>query len=102
MAKRGLTLGGWPADQGPEIDLYGLLRSLKSQGLQTPCLFRFPDIVNHRVARLHECFDKAINRYEYQACHVVVQPSAIGFGVRFQCSKDYSFETDLEHQCCNS
>ena len=34
------------------IDLHGLVRSLKQQGLQTPCLFRFPDVVSHRIAKL--------------------------------------------------
>jgi len=47
--------------------LFGLLRSLKEQGLQTPCLFRFPDIVNHRIGQLQECFENAIKRFEYQA-----------------------------------
>lgn len=48
------------------MDLFGLVRSLKEQGLQTPCLFRFPDIISHRITLLQSCFDRAINRYEYQ------------------------------------
>ena len=48
------------------MDLFGLVRSLKEQGLQTPCLFRFPDIVNQRITQLQGCFDKAIDRYEYK------------------------------------
>ena len=54
------------AVEGPTVDLFGLVRSLKEQGLQTPCLFRFPDIVNERMTQLQGCFDKAIGRYEYQ------------------------------------
>ena len=53
------------ADEGPSIDLFGLVRSLKEQGLQTPCLFRFPEIVNHRLSQLQHCFDSAVRKFEY-------------------------------------
>lgn len=54
------------SEGGVTVDLYGLVKSLKDQGLQTPCLFRFPDIVNHRMSQLQNCFDRAIVRYDYQ------------------------------------
>ncbi len=49
-----------------KIDLYDLLRSLQEQGMQTPCLFRFPDIVNDRIQKLQSCFDNARARYKYK------------------------------------
>lgn len=37
------------AEDGPVIDLFTLASSLKDEGLEVPLLFRFPDIVNHRL-----------------------------------------------------
>lgn len=31
------------------IDLYSLASTLKDEGLEMPLLFRFPDIVDHRL-----------------------------------------------------
>jgi arginine decarboxylase-like protein len=37
------------AGEGTSIDLYTLASSLKDEGLELPLLFRFPDIVSHRL-----------------------------------------------------
>jgi hypothetical protein len=37
---------------GPSLDLYALVSDLKRRGLQTPVLFRFPDVTAHRQAKL--------------------------------------------------
>lgn len=40
------------ADAGPVIDLFSLASTLKDEGLELPLLFRFPDIVCHRLHQL--------------------------------------------------
>ncbi|EIE21904.1 arginine decarboxylase [Coccomyxa subellipsoidea C-169] len=61
-------------DGGPVIDLFTLASTLKDEGLEMPLLFRFPDIVNHRLHLLQGCFDKAVARYEYQGSYRGVFP----------------------------
>ncbi|BDA46967.1 Biosynthetic arginine decarboxylase [Coccomyxa sp. Obi] len=61
-------------DAGPVIDLFTLASTLKDEGLELPLLFRFPDIVNHRLNLLQGCFDRAVARYEYQGCYRGVFP----------------------------
>lgn len=56
------------------IDLWTLVEQLKSQGIQLPCLLRFPDILCDRLIRLNECFAKAITRYGYQGHYQGVYP----------------------------
>ena len=60
------------ADDGASIDLYEVATSLKEGGLELPMLFRFPDIVGHRVAQL-------------QACAYIRSPLRLLLLVRAQC-----------------
>lgn len=41
------------ADPEREVDIYRLVQQLHEQGLRTPCLLRFLDIVGDRIARLN-------------------------------------------------
>ncbi|OKH16915.1 biosynthetic arginine decarboxylase [[Limnothrix rosea] IAM M-220] len=56
------------------VDLFELVTSLKAQGIQMPCLIRFPDILRDRLVRLNECFATAIARYGYQGNYRGVYP----------------------------
>ncbi len=56
------------------IDLYELIQSLGQQGLDTPLLIRFNDILADRLARLHDCFERAIARYGYNNRYQGVYP----------------------------
>ncbi|MEM9069028.1 MAG: biosynthetic arginine decarboxylase [Myxococcota bacterium] len=47
------------------IDLYELTRQLDMRGLDLPLLIRFPNILQHRIRLLNECFNKAIDEYGY-------------------------------------
>ena len=62
--------------------------------MQTPCLFRFPDIVNDRIQRLQDCFDNARARYKYEvsmaaSCSAQTE-AAVGF--RFPASNFWPVE----------
>jgi arginine decarboxylase-like protein len=42
----------WGSGSGFAFDLYALAEKLKERGLQTPMLFRFPDVAVHRLQQL--------------------------------------------------
>ncbi len=56
------------------VDLFELVTTLKEQGIQMPCLLRFPDILRDRLVRLNQCFATAIARYGYQGKYRGVYP----------------------------
>jgi len=56
------------------IDLYELTNSLVERGLELPLLIRFPNILQHRIRLLNQCFEKAITEYEYPARYRGVFP----------------------------
>ena len=47
------------------VDLYELVQQLGMRGLDLPLLIRFPNILQHRIRLLNECFAKAMEEYEY-------------------------------------
>src|SRR5690606_1206988 len=55
-------------------DLYELVEDLKERGLDLPLLIRFPDIIGHRIQRLNEAFQKAIEEYNYEGRYQGVFP----------------------------
>lgn len=56
------------------IDLHELCESLKARGLAMPMLLRFSDILGHRIARLNEAFQGAIQEYGYTGEYTGVFP----------------------------
>ena len=58
----------------PAIDLVEIIESVKKQGLNLPLLIRFPDILGDRIARLHNCMQQAIARYDYPGKYQSVFP----------------------------
>eukprot|EP00884_Botryococcus_braunii_P003545 jgi/Botrbrau1/13191/Bobra.0351s0004.1 len=63
-----------PRGSGSAFDLYALAAKLKARGLQTPMLFRFPDVAVHRLHLLQGSFNAAIRRYKYQGVYQAVFP----------------------------
>ncbi len=47
------------------IDLHELVGQLEMRGLDLPLLIRFPNILQHRIRLINECFGRAIREYEY-------------------------------------
>lgn len=56
------------------LDLKILVDNLNERGICAPVLLRFPDIVNHRVSHMVDCFNKAIKDSDYQGQYSKVYP----------------------------
>ena len=63
-----------PGKPGRSLDLAELVESLKARYLNLPLLIRFPDILVDRMARLQQCMEKAIARYDYSGSYQGVFP----------------------------
>ena len=63
-------------DPGQErgIDLAGLVEELRMRGLDLPLLIRFPNILQHRIQLINECFQQAIEEYGYEGRYRGVFP----------------------------
>jgi len=56
------------------IDLKKLVDQLALRGIQLPVLIRFTDILQHRLAEMHDAFQTAIQENSYQGKHICVYP----------------------------
>ena len=56
------------------IDLYNLALRLRDRGLDLPLLIRFPNILHDRIRLINQCFEKAIEEYEYKGRYRGVFP----------------------------
>ncbi|UCF39327.1 MAG: biosynthetic arginine decarboxylase [Acidobacteriota bacterium] len=52
-------------EEGPSISIFNVMQDAVGQGLKTPLLIRFQDLVRHRVRELNEAFRDAIQEFEY-------------------------------------
>ena len=57
-----------------KIDLFKLVKELKSREINTPLIIRFNDILKDRINELHEAFLKAIKTYKYKNIYQGVFP----------------------------
>ena len=63
-----------PGKPKHNLDLAELVQSLKARHLDLPLLIRFPDILADRMARLQQCMEEAIERYDYSGSYQGVFP----------------------------
>ena len=63
-----------PKEGGPEVDLRKLMEELQLHDISLPLLLRFPDILNNRIAKISQCFDRAAKEYDYKAESYIVYP----------------------------
>ena len=61
-------------EKGPEIDLVEVMQELELRDFSTPVLLRFPDILDHRIEQIFNCFEKAADEYGFQGKHFNVYP----------------------------
>jgi len=61
-------------DPERRIDLHELVNDLSDRGLELPILFRFSDIIAHRIRRINEAFASAMADYEYDGSYRGVFP----------------------------
>ena len=57
-----------------KIDLFKLVKELKSREINTPLIIRFNDILQDRINALHDAFLKAIKTYKYKNIYQGVFP----------------------------
>ena len=60
--------------EGPEVDLHQLVNEVKEREIQLPLLFRFNDILRHRVRTIYNAFQDAISEYEYAGKYFPAYP----------------------------
>lgn len=63
-----------PRKDGVKIDLKEVVDDLASRDITAPMLLRFPDILDNRIEKTSECFNKAAEEYDYKAEHFIIYP----------------------------
>jgi arginine decarboxylase len=56
------------------IDMMELVEKLELRGISLPILLRFGEILQHRLAELHEAFDHSITEHGYKGSYCCVYP----------------------------
>ena len=59
---------------GPDIDLYELVQELSLRDVSTPMLLRFPDILDSRIEKINECFNKSRQEYGFNGSYYSIFP----------------------------
>lgn len=63
-----------PKPNGVEIDLKELIDELQIRDVSLPVLLRFPDILDHRIETISNCFKMAAEEYNFKAQNFVIYP----------------------------
>ena len=63
-----------PRKNSVQVDLKELVDELATRHVTTPMLLRFPDILDNRIEKTSDCFNKAAKEYNYQGEHYIVFP----------------------------
>jgi len=63
-----------PRKNSVQVDLKELVDELATRHVTTPVLLRFPDILDNRIEKTSDCFNKAAKEYDYQGEHYIVFP----------------------------
>ena len=63
-----------PNKDGNEIDLKELVDDLVERDTKPPILLRFPEILDNRIEKTADCFEKAAKAYNFKGDHIIVFP----------------------------
>ena len=63
-----------PRENSAAVDLRELIDEMQLKDISTPLLVRFPDILDHRIESIAECFKKASEEYDYKAQNFIIYP----------------------------
>ncbi|MCM1108192.1 MAG: biosynthetic arginine decarboxylase [Clostridium sp.] len=63
-----------PRKNSVQIDLKELVDDLATRHVTAPMLLRFPDILDNRIEKTANCFNKAAKAYNFQAEHFIIFP----------------------------
>ena len=63
-----------PRKDGIQVDLKEVVDELATRDIAAPVLLRFPDILDNRIEKTADCFERAEKEYNYQADHFIIYP----------------------------
>lgn len=63
-----------PKEGGPKIPIKKIVEDMQLNGIFTPLLIRFPEIIANRFELISNCFRNAKEEYEYQNTNYIVYP----------------------------
>ncbi len=63
-----------PQSDSYPVDLKGLIDELSLMDVTAPLLLRFPDILDDRIVKISNCFQKASEEYSYKAQNFIIYP----------------------------
>mgnify|MGYP002677783478 FL=1 len=63
-----------PRKDGVRVDLKEIVDDLASRDITAPVLLRFPDILDNRIEKTSDCFNRAAEEYNYKAEHFIIYP----------------------------
>ena len=69
-----VTVRAEPSGESETIDLHEMIEQIHQRGHGFPMLLRFPDILEHRVRLINECFQRAIAEHGYRESYRGVFP----------------------------
>ncbi|MDR2876882.1 MAG: biosynthetic arginine decarboxylase [Chromatiales bacterium] len=72
--ERGHLIARPKVNAGGAIDLHELTERIRAQGLSTPVLVRFIDVLHHRIDTLHGAFTNAMAKLAYRGAYCPVYP----------------------------
>ena len=63
-----------PRKDGVKVDLKEVVDELNSRDITAPVLLRFPDILDNRIEKTSDWFDRAAEAYDYKGEHFIIYP----------------------------
>lgn len=63
-----------PRKDAVQVDLKELIDELSLRDIPAPVLVRFPDILDNRIEKTYNCFEKAAREYDYQGENFIIYP----------------------------
>ena len=63
-----------PREDYAPVDLKELMDELQVRDVPAPVLLRFPDILDNRIEKISNCFQRAANEYGYTAKNFIIYP----------------------------
>ena len=63
-----------PRKNAVQVDLKEVVDDLAGRDITAPVLLRFPDILDNRIEKTAECFQKAEKEYNFKAEHFIIYP----------------------------
>lgn len=63
-----------PRKDGIQVDLKEVIDELNERDIMAPVLLRFPDILDNRIEKTSDCFNRAAAEYSYTGQHFIIYP----------------------------